>query len=215
MKREYYRHLPHQIPAGFPIFLTWNLKGALPKDVIEQLKREQNRLSRQPRRPDEAPRERAIRQWKLLFAQSDQFLDRSGTGPQILGDPDASKCVENEILLGARELYTLWAWCIMSNHVHVLLTPHIVLAKITQRLKGTTSRKINHLQGMLGRTVWQDESYDHWARDEEETLRIIAYIENNPVKAALCKYPADWPCSSARLRTNWPMGTPYVGQASA
>lgn len=35
MKRQYYRHLPHQIPEGFPIFLTWNLKGALPKAVLE------------------------------------------------------------------------------------------------------------------------------------------------------------------------------------
>jgi hypothetical protein len=30
---------------------------------------------------------------------------------------------------------------------------------------------------------WQAESYDHRVRDEREHLRIVAYIENNPVKA--------------------------------
>jgi hypothetical protein len=63
--------------------------------------------------------------------------------------------------------------------------------------------------------VWQDESYDHWARDEEEMIRIIHYIENNPVKAGLCLKPSDWHWSSARLRAYWQIGEPYVGQALA
>ena len=37
-KRSYERHLPHEIPEGFPIFLTWNLKGAVPQAVIENLR---------------------------------------------------------------------------------------------------------------------------------------------------------------------------------
>ena len=41
---------------------------------------------------------------------------------------------------------------------------------------------------MLGRTgqpFWQAESYDHSVRDDRESDRIKAYIENNPVKAGL------------------------------
>lgn len=32
--------------------------------------------------------------------------------------------------------------------------------------------------------------------DENDLLRVFAYIANNPVEAGLCKSPADWPWSS-------------------
>ena len=93
----------------------------------------------------------------------------------------------------------LLAWCVMPNHVHVLLTPLWKPYKITQGIKGFTAHDINKLQHQIGRTFWQDESYDHWVRDEEELQRIVLYIEQNPVKAGLCRTPADWPWSSARF----------------
>jgi putative DNA methylase len=101
----------------------------------------------------------------------------------------------------------------MPNHVHVCLTPRIDLSKVTQGLKGFTSREINKLQNEVGRIFWQDESYDHWARDDEELVRIIAYIENNPVRAGLCAEPSEWMWSSARLRANWPVGQPFQADA--
>jgi putative transposase len=215
MKREYYRHLPHQIPDGAPIFLTWNLKGAIPKAVVKRLQRERNRLDREPQRTGESVRDRSLRQWKVLFAQADQFLDTSNAGPLFLRDAVAAQIVEDAILDGSSDQFTLWAWCVMANHVHSLLTPHTELSEITQRLKGSTSYKINQSHDLIGRVVWQDESYDHWARDEDEMLRIIHYIENNPVNAGLCSKASDWRWSSARLRDRWPAGKPYVGQALA
>ncbi len=214
MKREYHRHLPHQIPEGFPIFLTWNLKGAMPKTAIDRLRQERIRLERQPPRKGESKRERAIRQWKTVFALADRFLDQCSSGPLLLRESTVAQIVEDAIVSSASLHFALWAWCVMANHVHALLTPQIELARITQRLKGGTSFQINRLQQQVGRTVWQNESYDHWARDDEEMIRIIHYIENNPVKAGLCLKPADWRWSSARLRDHWPIGEPYVGQTS-
>jgi len=213
MKREYHRHLPHQVTEGFPIFLTWNLKGAIPKAVIMQLQRERHQLEREPPRVGEALCNRSIRHAKILFARADQFLDNCHSGPLILREHRLAQVVEDAIVLDAGTRYQLWAWCVMANHVHVLLTPDIELAAITQRLKGGTAYKINLLQEKQGRTVWQDESYDHWARDNDEMLRIIDYIENNPVKAKLCAKPSEWNWSSARFRDRWPVGEPYVGQA--
>ena len=31
-------------------------------------------------------------------------------------------------------------------------------------------------------------------------MKVVAYIENNPVKARLCEKPEDWPFSSAWFR---------------
>ena len=88
---------------------------------------------------------------------------------------------------GVGERYDLYGWCVMANHVHVLLAPIWTLSKVTQGLKGYTAHEVNRLHRKVGRTFWQDESFDHWVRDEEELLRIIFYIENNPVKAGLCE----------------------------
>jgi REP element-mobilizing transposase RayT len=209
MKRLYQRHLPHQIPEGFPIFLTWNLKDALPKEVLEMVARERERLLREPRRSGESHSERNLRIDKIVFAIADRVLDMATDYPLHLKDPAAAKIVEGSILFGVPERYDLFAWCVMANHVHVLLTPQWELEDVTKGIKGFTAHEINGVQSARGRVFWQDESYDHWARDEAELLRIIEYIENNPVAAGLCTKQADWPFSSARLRPEWPRGTAY------
>jgi REP element-mobilizing transposase RayT len=212
---SYARHLPHQLPEGFPIFLTWNLKGSLPRAVIQQLVHERQRLEKQGARPGETNAGRRIRESKIVFAMADRFLDQASDGPLHLKEPPAARIVEDSILFGAGDRYDLFAWCVMANHVHVLLTPHGELQKVTQRIKGYTAYQINRLQAARGRVFWQDESYDHWSRDEAEMLRIIHYIENNPVAAQLCQRPADWPWSSARFRENWTPGEAYGKERQA
>ena len=51
-------------------------------------------------------------------------------------------------------------------------------------LKSFTGNECNRLLGR-GSAFWQDESYDHWVRDDDELHRIIDYVESNPVKAGL------------------------------
>lgn len=200
MDHFYLRHLPHEIPDGVPFFITWNLKGALPDEALQRFLGERERLELQPPRVGESLRDRRIRESKILFAMTDRFLDTSLTGPMDLKEPAAAKIVESSIVFGVPERYDLYAWCVMGNHVHVLLKPIWDLVAIMKSLKGFTAYEINGLTQTRGRTLWQDESYDHWVRDEEELARIIHYIENNPVAAGLCGRPEDWPWSSARFR---------------
>ena len=76
-------------------------------------------------------------------------------------------------------------------------------------IKRHTARKCNLLLGQRGK-FWQQESYDHWARDEDELERIIHYVEQNPVKAGLVVRPQDWQFSSAcdRIRQGSLLGQP-------
>ena len=48
-----------------------------------------------------------------------------------------------------------------------------------------------------GKPFWQDESYDHLIRNDEEFRRTQRYIENNPVRACLLCKPEDYVWSSA------------------
>ena len=121
------------------------------------------------------------------------------SGPRWLLQPPVAACVAETLLLGERvwKKYHLWAWVIMSNHVHVLLTPHVEMKLVTRAIKSYSARKANQILGRAGEPFWQDESYDHWIRKNEEMNRIIRYIEWNPVKASLVERIEDWPWSSA------------------
>jgi putative transposase len=225
-----HRHLPHQVPAGFPIFLNWNLKGAVSKRLQRELELEVQRLNAQPKRAGESVPERRKRHAKLLFKKRDVWLDHEfcaflqnctdGTKmytyedqPMWLADPEAAMEVVKSFVWGVDIRYQLWAFVVMGNHVHILLTPKVDLEVITQGIKGYTAYQINRLQSAVSRVFWQDESYDHWARDDDEFFRIIHYIEQNPVVAGLCGKSEDWRWSSAWYRSqfDWPEGEPFPG----
>jgi putative DNA methylase len=169
---------------------------------------ERQRLEQQPMQPGQSTQERNLQHAKLLFVKRDQYLDTAQKGPMYLKDPSAAQLVVESVVWGVPDRYDLLTYAVMPNHVHVLLTPRVELEVITQGIKGYTAHEINGLQHQRGRVFWQDESFDHWARDFEELCRIIDYIEHNPVKAGLCQCPEHWPWSAAhwRERLDWKVG---------
>jgi len=88
-------------------------------------------------------------------------------------------------------------WVIMPNHVHLLLTPHVSVAKLLGSLKAATAKRANRLLQRIGQPFWQEESYDHMVRNDDEFRRIRQYIENNPVTACLAARPEEYAWSSA------------------
>jgi REP element-mobilizing transposase RayT len=67
-------------------------------------------------------------------------------------------------------------------------------------LKSYTASEANKLLGRRG-TFWMEEYYDRYIRDERHYVKTVAYIENNPVKAKLCRVPEEWAFSSARFHS--------------
>ncbi len=215
MKQFYRRRLPHWQPPGATLFLTYRLYGSLPIEVIQKLRMERLRLQKEPSRPDETPRERALREGRGLFKLLDDALDKPQIGPKWLLLDEIATVVLGNLFFHACKLYRLWAFVIMPNHVHVLIEPLAIpesnirprqhnlqhefvfgLPKITHALKSYTSNRANEIIGRGG-AFWQEESFDHWIRNEQETMRVIQYIENNPVKAKLVNSPEKWRWSSA------------------
>jgi REP element-mobilizing transposase RayT len=184
----YERNLPHWQPKRVEIFLTWRLYGSLPANVLAYLRLEESAPGRK-------------------FARAERALEKNATGPLWLREPRIAACVEAAILRGDRELkqYALIAYVVMPNHVHLLTRPIASLAKISNGLKGVTSREANRILDRTGRPFWQDESFDRWVRDDAERGKIISYIENNPVKAKLVMRAEDWPWSSAGRRLAGPL----------
>lgn len=180
----YRRNLPHWHPEGRAIFLTWRLRDTLPGPILRAMR------AFGPRRTGHA------------FRFADRYLDCANAGPLWLKDSRIAGCVVAALRRGEAELqqYTLHAFVVMANHVHVLLTPNVALRRITNGLKGVTARGANRILRRAGRRFWQGESFDHWVRNEGEFERIRTYIERNPVAAGLVARPQDWPWSSASKR---------------
>ena len=174
---NYRRRLPHVQPDDSQLFLTWRLWGSFVK-----------------------PREPAVCATPgRAFLEADRVLDQASQGPTWLKDPRVARLVAEAIRIGEQErhFYKLAAWVIMSNHVHLLISPTKPLPTITRWLKGSTAYQANKLLGRTGRPFWRDESFDHWVRSDQQLAGIAWYIENNPVKAGLCASPELWPWSSA------------------
>jgi putative transposase len=180
----YRRKLPHWIPDSAVIFITWRLAGSAPPSGPEVLT--------------------AQNTGRIPFAEQDRILDRTCEGPFWLRDARIAKIVENALHYGEnpRGLYTLYAWVIMPNHVHVVFEPKAALPGVMRWLKGRTSRVANRILRRTGKPFWQDESYDHWIRSGKELHEVTAYVENNPVNANLVESAEQWHWSSARKKAD-------------
>lgn len=176
----YERHLPHWIPEGRPLFITWRLHRSLPVAVLYRLRQKYGKDAGK------------------LFLYADRELDRAGSGPKWLKEPRIARCVVQSLKKG-QELghYKLWSFAVMANHVHILIEPNVPMAHITKSIKGPTARAANQILNRRALPFWQDESFDHWVRNQRQFERILHYIEHNPVSAGLVAKPCDWPWSSA------------------
>ena len=174
----YQRRLPHWQPLGQPLFVTCRLHGSLPSHRVFPA---QSLTSGQ------------------AFVAVDRLLDQACTGPRYLSQPAIARLVVEVLHYGPASLrhYTLHAFVVMANHLHLLITPQVALPKLLRSLKGITAKRANQILGLTGQAFWQEESYDHWVRDGKQFDRLRAYIEQNPVKAGLVKAPEHYPWSSA------------------
>lgn len=96
----------------------------------------------------------------------------------------------------------LHAYVLMTNHVHLLLTPETADAttQLMMRLGQRYVRAINRAHGRTG-TLWEGRFHSSPARDEAYVLTCYRYIELNPVRAGIVQHPAEYPWSSYRANT--------------
>jgi putative transposase len=194
-------YLPHCDFPGLVQFVTIRLADSMPVsrrgEWEHQLKIEDDRVKR---------------------TKLEEYLDR-GIGECHLRDPSVAKITENALLHFHIERYELLAWCVMPNHVHVLVhvwqTP---LWKMVQSWKHFVQTQANRLlaerrlparRGVEINSTkpdrrpvlqWQREYWDTSMRDAAQQRTAIRYIENNPVNAKLCISKEKWPFTSAKFR---------------
>jgi len=191
-KLFYQRHLPHFQPEGATLFITFRLAGSLPLNVLqtlnEELKRQQININQID--DPELRRQAIYFAQKIIFGRWDSGLDNLDGGPRWLADPEIADLVEKSIQNRDQNEYSLDAYCIMPNHIHLVCTPleregqFIPISEIMHSLKGSTARYANQILHRQG-NFWHHESYDHVVRDHQEYERIINYVMENSIRAGL------------------------------
>ena len=193
------RHLPHWQQAGVTYFVTFRLADSLPKEVYAKWHHERcAALSK----VDSAAHPELADQINEEFGEKlERHLDE-GCGECWLRNPAVSAVVENALRHFDGDRYLLGSYVIMPNHVHALVRPAMEhkLSDILHSWKSFTVHEVNKLLGRTGE-FWQDESFDHIVRNEQQLDRITRYIHENPVKAKL---------AGGQYR----LGAGVVGQAS-
>jgi putative transposase len=91
------------------------------------------------------------------------------------------------------------AYCLMTNHVHLLLEPETTcaLGALMKRLAGRQTRYRNRLERRSG-TLWEGRYRSSIVDAESYLGACIRYIELNPVRAGMVSDPFDYPWSSCR-----------------
>ena len=143
---------------------------------------------------------------KLYFAKFDNLL-KNNAGNCWLKYPKIAQLLANKIHSFDSIRYKLICYCIMPNHVHLVIdtsginvikksnkhgaSKNYPLTETLRLIKGSTARSCNISLNRTGQ-FWQHERYDHYIRNEDEFKKTIKYVLYNPIRAELANEWKDW-----------------------
>ena len=140
-----------------------------------------------------------VRQARVVVPNVPHHVTQRGNNSQDVFFVDDDQRVYLSYLRDSAIRYgmTVSAYCLMTNHVHLIVTPTTEksLAKALGRTHLMYAQYINRLHDRLGH-LWQSRFYS-CPMDENHMYNAAAYIELNPVRAGMVKVPWDYVWSSA------------------
>jgi type I restriction enzyme R subunit len=210
------RNLPHIDIADKPYFITACLHGSINAKGLKQIRAYRDELASRKRPEKHCESEWESVQHKLVFKLVDSILDGEPS-VQHLRDDRLAAIVQKAFLHFADQRYQLFAFVVMPSHHHWVFLPdekwseqltfkermkerpRTAREAISHSIQSYTGSCCNKVLGVPGQ-FWQWETFDHYVRNENELMRIIHYIEQNPIVAGLASKPGDFRWSSAFLR---------------
>jgi len=179
-------NLPHWSCNNAVYHVCFRLADSIPRSKREKWEKEKKLLQNNASAHGRGMTPTEQKRLKFLLSKKiDACLD-AGYGECLLKKSQVAGIIKNALQHFDGIRYKLHAWCIMPNHVHVIVEPlaEYKLSTIVHSWKSFTANKINRLLNRKGK-LWQHEPYDHIIRSETEYWEHIEYVWNNPDKAGL------------------------------
>lgn len=203
-------YLPHIENKQYQM-ITFRLYDSVPKEVVDGWKETLSLLGSltSSQREQREPRRHSFSTYKTeadrLLALLDKYED-AGYGSCVLKNDNVARIVHDAIFFYHEKKYNVISWCIMPNHVHVLIEvmKNISLSSILHSWRSFSSNEINKVLNRSGR-LWMPEYFDRFIRDNDHFNNVVDYIHNNPVKTGLVKEATDYKWSSAGYANFFPL----------
>ena len=114
-------------------------------------------------------------------------------------------------ILAPRAGCAVHAFCLMTNHVHLLLTPSTAegCGVLMKHLGQRHAQHVNRNYRRSG-TLWEGRFRSCLVESEDYLLACYRYIELNPVRAGMVRHPGDYAWSSHRRNVGGESGWPVT-----
>jgi putative transposase len=92
----------------------------------------------------------------------------------------------------------LLAWCLMTNHIHLIVEPSenaSTLSELMKRINGRQTAFVNRLEGRSG-SLWEGRFKASPIQTDHYLLCCYRYVELNPVRARMVSLPEEYTWSS-------------------
>jgi REP element-mobilizing transposase RayT len=182
--------LPHWYRDNATYAVTFRLADSFPASVLHAYRREKDELQQRLAKAEDEGGTRLTENLRTQLGtctgRGSRPFSTKAIGEAWMKKPEIAAVVRDALLHFAGERYDLGAWCVMPNHVHMILSPREghSLSDILHSIKRHSAREANRLLGRGG-DFWQKESYDHIVRDADDYWNQWAYILRNPKSAGL------------------------------
>ena len=121
--------------------------------------------------------------------------------PIALDDVDRSAFID--VLAHALERFDAqaWAYCLMNNHYHLVLhTSQANLSRLMRHINGVYRQTFNRRHGIVGH-LFQGRFKAILVDTDSYLLEVCRYVDLNPVRAHMVKYPQAYAWSSYQAHT--------------
>ena len=99
------------------------------------------------------------------------------------------------------EQFAVVAYCVMPDHVHLLLEGCSDDANLRSAVSLWKQRTAFEWKRRCRGSLWQSGYYDHVLRDEDSVPAIVKYVVGNPVRAGIVADASQYPhAGSSRFR---------------
>lgn len=145
------------------------------------------------------------RQSRVIIPNTPHHIVQRGHNRQVVFSSDDDFTYYKENLNDSKLEFgcKIYAYCLMTNHVHVVIDPGDKpesLSLLMKRVAGRQTRYVNRLEKRSG-SLWEGRFKSSVVSTQEYLLACCRYIELNPVRAAMTEDPSLYRWSSYRCKT--------------
>jgi len=149
---------------------------------------------------------------RIEFAGGLYHVTSRGDGQEdiYLDDADRSAFLEVLAEVTRRFNWTVHAYCLMTNHYHLLVeTPDANLSQGMRQLNGVYTQRFNRYHRRVGH-VFQGRYKGIIVQKDAHLLELARYIVLNPVRAHMVRSANEWPWSNYRATAGFRDAPPWL-----